>query len=290
MADKIFPTDTSLVTTAWDDLMVWNDTSNPWVWFVEHTALAIAQTVIDDTSTWTSKVWSANKVISYGASGTETLTNKTINVDNNAIINIEIDNLKAWVIDTDLTTVSASDDTIASAKATKTYTDTKVSKTGDETITGIKTFSSFPITPSSPPTTNYQIANKKYVDDSVSNYFNTQTTRDLTTATGTQTVAHGLWYTPKIVDIFTIMTLWVVWWIELWSDWSYNGTNNVCVYKNQTWASNYGVWWSSTKCIYIDQNGATQTATITVDSTNINISWTKTWSPTGTAFLTLIAH
>ena len=35
----------------------------------------------------------------------------------------------------------------------------------NQTIDGIKTFSSFPITPSSAPTTNYQVANKKYVDD-----------------------------------------------------------------------------------------------------------------------------
>ena len=42
---------------------------------------------------------------------------------------------------------------------------TKVGLTGNETVAGIKTFSSFPITPSSAPTTNYQAANKKYVDD-----------------------------------------------------------------------------------------------------------------------------
>jgi len=40
-----------------------------------------------------------------------------------------------------------------------------VSLTGDQTIAGIKTFSSFPITPSLAPTTIYQVANKKYVDD-----------------------------------------------------------------------------------------------------------------------------
>jgi hypothetical protein len=38
--------------------------------------------------------------------------------------------------------------------------------TGNQTVGGIKTFSSFPVTPSSSPTTNYQAANKKYVDDS----------------------------------------------------------------------------------------------------------------------------
>ncbi len=40
-----------------------------------------------------------------------------------------------------------------------------VKLSGDQTIAGIKTFSSFPITPSSAPTTDYQVANKKYVDD-----------------------------------------------------------------------------------------------------------------------------
>ena len=39
-----------------------------------------------------------------------------------------------------------------------------VKLTENQTIDGIKTFSSFPITPSSAPTTNYQVANKKYVD------------------------------------------------------------------------------------------------------------------------------
>jgi len=42
-----------------------------------------------------------------------------------------------------------------------------VDTTGDETVAGIKTFSSFPVTPSSAPTTDYQVANKKYVDDNI---------------------------------------------------------------------------------------------------------------------------
>jgi len=36
---------------------------------------------------------------------------------------------------------------------------------GNQTIAGVKTFSSFPVTPSSAPTTDYQVANMKYVDD-----------------------------------------------------------------------------------------------------------------------------
>ena len=39
---------------------------------------------------------------------------------------------------------------------------------GNETIAGIKTFSSFPVTPSAAPTTDYQVANKKYTDDQLS--------------------------------------------------------------------------------------------------------------------------
>jgi Fe-S-cluster formation regulator IscX/YfhJ len=58
--------------------------------------------------------------------GTDTLTNKTINADNNTVSNIETDNLKAGVLDTDLSSVSASDDTLASAKAIKTYVDTQI--------------------------------------------------------------------------------------------------------------------------------------------------------------------
>jgi len=57
---------------------------------------------------------------------TATLTNKSIDADNNTITNIEVDNLKSGVLDTDLTSVSASDDTLASAKAIKTYVDSQV--------------------------------------------------------------------------------------------------------------------------------------------------------------------
>lgn len=48
----------------------------------------------------------------------------------------------------------------------KTYTDgLYVALTGNQTIAGIKTFLSFPVTPSSAPSTDYEVANKKYVDD-----------------------------------------------------------------------------------------------------------------------------
>lgn len=46
-----------------------------------------------------------------------------IDADNTTINNLEVDNLKTSVLDTDLNTVSANDDTLASAKAIKDYVD-----------------------------------------------------------------------------------------------------------------------------------------------------------------------
>ena len=62
-----------------------------------------------------------------GRATTDTLTNKTIDVDNNTVSNIEVDNFKSGVLDTDLSSVSASDDTLASAKAIKAYVDSNSS-------------------------------------------------------------------------------------------------------------------------------------------------------------------
>jgi hypothetical protein len=50
-------------------------------------------------------------------------TLSAVDADSVAVSNLETDNLKAGVLDTDLNSVSASDDTLASAKAIKTYVD-----------------------------------------------------------------------------------------------------------------------------------------------------------------------
>jgi hypothetical protein len=59
------------------------------------------------------------------ASSTDTLTNKTFDANDtgNSISNIEVADLASGVLDTDLSSVSASDDTLASAKAIKAYVD-----------------------------------------------------------------------------------------------------------------------------------------------------------------------
>ena len=60
-----------------------------------------------------------------GTIDAQTLTNKTINADNNTITDLEVYNLKAGVLNTDLTGAT-SDTQVPSSKATKDYADTKM--------------------------------------------------------------------------------------------------------------------------------------------------------------------
>jgi len=64
-------------------------------------------------------------------SQTQTITNKTINVDNNILSNIETDNLKSGVLNTSSTLASASDTQLPSALAVKTYVDNSVAGKDD---------------------------------------------------------------------------------------------------------------------------------------------------------------
>src|SRR6056300_953957 len=72
------------------------------------------------------------------ASDSLVFTNKTFDANGtgNSISNIEVADLAAGVLDTDLSTVSASDDTVPSAKATKAYVDAQISS-GVDTHTTI---------------------------------------------------------------------------------------------------------------------------------------------------------
>ena len=103
--------------------------------------------IIDDPSgTPVSKKATIDQIKTYiggmTASSTATFTNKTFDAEGtgNSISNIDVADLKSGVLDTDLTSVSASDDTIPSAKAVKTAIDAKastVSELTDTTITSV---------------------------------------------------------------------------------------------------------------------------------------------------------
>lgn len=54
---------------------------------------------------------------------------------------------------------TVTEEAVASAGAVMTTT--------NQTVAGVKTFTAFPVTPEDEPTTNYQVANKKYVDDEI---------------------------------------------------------------------------------------------------------------------------
>ena len=88
-------------------------------------------TVTDPTADRTITLPNATDTL-VGKATTDTLTNKTIVADDgtNSITNLQTSNLKAGVLDTDLSAVSENDDTLASAKAIKSYVDDQLGRFG----------------------------------------------------------------------------------------------------------------------------------------------------------------
>ena len=93
-------------------------------------------TGIDTVGSGTTLTISIDGTVVTGSS-TDTFTNKTIdaNGSGNSITNLEVADFASGVLDTDITSVSSSDNTLASAKAIKTYVDAQVATvpTGDIT-------------------------------------------------------------------------------------------------------------------------------------------------------------
>jgi hypothetical protein len=72
-----------------------------------------------------------------GRATTDTLTNKTFDANGtgNSLSNVEVADLASGVLDTDISSASASDDTLASAKAIKTYVDAQDANIAGDTLT-----------------------------------------------------------------------------------------------------------------------------------------------------------
>ena len=101
-----------------------------------------------------------------GKATTDTLTNKTIDANGtgNSITNLEVADLASGVLDTDLTSVSASDDTLASAKAIKTYVDAQVATANElAELTDVNITS-----PADASLLFYDTATSKWIDNVVS--------------------------------------------------------------------------------------------------------------------------
>lgn len=121
-------------------------------------------------------------------------------------------------------------------------------------------------------------------------YKNGTTTYNLTTASGTQTIAHGLGKTPKYIRIKWILSI-----TDSGTDTKYrgdgvyNGTTVSSIQEGTNGASGTGAYsnYIDTTNIINYNSGGTgsdvqQRAVPTFDGTNITLTWTKTGSPSGT--------
>jgi hypothetical protein len=97
------------------------------------------------------------------------------------------------------------------------------------------------------------------------------TTYDMSTASGTQNIAHGLGKTPKKIKLTLFLTN------AIYAFHTYNGTTNSGLYYNAT----QGLGAGTTNYLYTGANTGVQFTT-TFDGTNISIAYTKEGSPTGT--------
>lgn len=117
-------------------------------------------------------------------------------------------------------------------------------------------------------------------------YTNGSTTRDLSTASGNQTIAHGLGKTPKKIKI-TVIQANTSGATDCYSFGAYNGTTNSNVYRGQNSNNQFYTGGDDTYVINIFTTASTDTspstATATFDGTNITLAWTKATSATGTA-------
>ena len=108
--------------------------------------------VIDDTTSSTGRTYSSNKI------------DGIVNTINNNITTIVTDNITP--IENSIDIIEG--DVLALQGNVATLNNTTVKLTGNQTVGDVKTFTSSPIVPT--PTTDFQVANKKYVDDAIGEY------------------------------------------------------------------------------------------------------------------------
>lgn len=214
---------------------------------------------------------------------------------NTNFTNLNTDKIETSVLDTDTTLAANSDAKIATQKAVKAYVDAGGNVNASTTTKGIveeATQAEINAGTAAGGTGARLFINPSTVVGSniVSKVANGATTYDLSTASGVQNIAHGLTVAPRLVHIYIIF-----------SDQASATTGArinfaMTTYNGTTQASLYGAHNSSNGAtgnysdhgalfkIYGDINGNKQQAgVVTVDATNIIITWTKTNLPTGTA-------
>lgn len=128
-------------------------------------------------------------------------------------------------------------------------------------------------------TSEVKLLNTKQAKDNYESRFHSFTiTKDISDATGTDQYAHWAWFTPSYFSISTYTNSWC-------SRGSYDGSNDSSV-----WFWNYLTSWdhfvSSSYSVGIAYWSHYQTWVVSaVDWTNIDIDWTKVWTPTGSYYI-----
>lgn len=174
-------------------------------------------------------------------------------VINNNFSALNTDKIETSYLDTDTTLAANSDSKIATQKAVKTYIDGHITYT-------------------------FKVGS---------------TTYDLSTASGTQQIAHGLSTTPKIVRITAVYSdggTGTSTEKTAYAYTSYDGTtrSSISTFQRSTngSATGFDSEHTATFKITVTKGSADQTGVVTFGSTYITITWTKTGSPTGTANIT----
>lgn len=103
-------------------------------------------------------------------------------------------------------------------------------------------------------------------------------TRTAASGSGVQTIAHGLGEAPRLVQIIAMADAGVGSAYVKGSQGSYDGTNNTCLYWYDINGAKVVLTDGSNAIRLTDSGGNIMTAVITVDATNITITWTKTSS------------
>lgn len=174
----------------------------------EVTNRALLQTPYGNYTTILFPVPSTNKLIGWNLAGTE-LENK---------IAVNEDDVNATAVSAAAAVVSASqaanNATLAQAAqvaseaaqaAAESAVNNTVNLTGNQTVNGTKTFGSFPVLPSSSPTTDYQAATKKYVDDHWPTVYALSSATNITTASASLEEMNGMNQTIAVSGNYLVM-------------------------------------------------------------------------------------
>jgi hypothetical protein len=138
-----------------------------------------------------------------GKATTDTFTNKTFDVEatGNSISNIDVADLKSGVLDTDISSVSGSDDTIASAKAIKTYVDAQIAtKDNSDEITEGSTNLYFTNARADARITNALKDEDNFASDSATHVPSQQSVKAYVDAQDANIAGDTLTFTNKTID------------------------------------------------------------------------------------------